>query len=60
MSDSDGQIGILTNFATLYFEFLEMFNIFKCEIPTKTEFKAYKVVKMIVLDLLKTAKIDFT
>ena len=51
---------ILTILGVSNFEFLDIFEIFKCEISTKTNFKAYKVGEIVVFDLLKAAKIDFT
>ena len=44
---------ILTILAALNFEFLEICDIFKCEISSKFNFKASKIVEMAV-------KIDFT
>ena len=35
---------VSANCAALNFEFLETFDIFKCEIPKKSKFKASKVV----------------
>ena len=51
---------ILNIWAALIFEFLGFFDIFKCDIPRKLKFKAFKIVKMAEFNLLKTAKIDFT
>ena len=51
---------ILNIWAALNFEFLGFFDIFKCDIPRKLKFKAFKIVKMAEFNLLKTAKIDFT
>ena len=50
---------ILTKRVALNFEFLNIFDIFKCEIPKKSKFNAFKVVEMTVFDSLKSAKIDF-
>ena len=36
---------ILTKRVALNFEFLDIFDIFKCEIPKKSEFKASKIAK---------------
>ena len=38
-------------------EFLDIFDIFKCEIPKISTFKACKIVTMTVFDPLKLAKI---
>ena len=46
--------------AALNFAFLDIFDSFKCEIPKKSNFKAFKLVKMTVFDPLQPAKIDFT
>ena len=46
--------------AALNVEFLGTFDIFKCVIPKKSKFKAFKIVKTAVFDLLKSAKIDFS
>ena len=51
---------ILTIWTALNFQFLDICDIFKCEITKKSKVKASKIVKMSVLDLLKSAKIDFT
>ena len=51
---------ILTILGVSNFEFLDIFEIFKYKIPTKAKFKAYKVGEIVVFDLLKAAKIDFT
>ena len=50
----------LTFWVALNFEFLGLFDIFKCKIPKKSKFKASKIVKMTFFDPLKWAKIDFT
>ena len=54
------EMGTLTILAALNFEFLDNFDIFKCEISKNQKFKAPKIVKMAVFDHLKSAKIDFT
>ena len=51
---------ILTIWAALNFEFLHIFDIFKCEILKKSKFKAFKFVSMTVFDTLKSDNIDFT
>ena len=51
---------ILTIWALMNFEFFDIFDIFVCEITQKSKFKASKIVKTAVFDLLKSAKIDFT
>ena len=51
---------ILTISAALNFRFLVTFDIYKCEIFQKSKFKASKIVKTPVVDLLKSAKINFT
>ena len=50
---------ILTTEAALNFDFLGTFDIFKCNFFQKSKFKASKNVKTAVIDLLKSAKIDF-
>ena len=40
--------------------FLGTFDILKCEIFPKIKFKAFKIDKTVVFDLLTLAKIDFT
>ena len=45
---------------TLNFECLGTFDIFKCEMFQNSNFKAVKIVKTAVFDLLKSAKIDLT
>ena len=47
---------ILTIWPALNFEFLGIFDIFKCKIPKKSKFKASKIVKMADFDLQKSAK----
>ena len=42
------------------FEFLDIFDIFKCEIPKKSKLQVSKIVKMTIFDPLKSSKIDFT
>ena len=42
------------------FEVLEIFDIFKSDIPKISKFKAFKMVKLAVFDLLKSSKIVFT
>ena len=57
------KIAIFTTLVALNFEFLEIFDIFKLEIPQKSKVKPCKMVKMTVLTvfpILNTAKIDFT
>ena len=49
---------ISTSWAALNVEVLRTFEFFKCEIPKKSKFKAFKIVKTAVFDLLKSAKID--
>ena len=44
--------------AAVNYKFLLTFDISNCEIFPK--FKAFKIVKRAVFDLLKSAKIDFT
>ena len=51
---------ILTILAVLFLTFWAIFDIFKCGISKKSWFKASKIVEIVVLDLLKSAKIDFT
>ena len=51
---------IFTIWATLNFKFLRTFDIFKCEIFQNSKFKASQIVKMIVFDLLKSAKTNLT
>ena len=51
---------ILTFHPPLNFKFLVTFGNFKCEIFLKSKFKAFKIVKTTVFDLLKSANIDFT
>ena len=51
---------ILTICASLSLEFLDIFDIFKCEIPKNSKFESSKIVKMTGFDPLKSAKIDFT
>jgi len=51
---------ILPIWAALSFEFLDVFDISKCEIPKNWKFKASKITKMTVFDPLKSAKIDYT
>ena len=41
-------------------EFLDFLDIFNCEISKESKFKASKIVTTAVLDLLNSAKIDFT
>ena len=41
---------ILTIWSTLNFEFLDIFDIFKCEIPNRWKLKAPKIIKMTVFD----------
>ena len=50
---------ILTIWAPLKFEFLGSFNIFKCEIFPKIKIQSFQNCILAVLDLLKSAKIDF-
>ena len=50
----------MTSLVIMKFEFLGIFDVFKCEITQKSKFKASKIVKMTVFDGLKFAKIDFT
>ena len=54
------KIAILTFWAALNSEFFGFFDIFKREIFPKSKFKASKIVKMAIFDLLKSAKIDLT
>ena len=51
---------ILTKCVALNFEFLNIFDVFKCEIPRKSKFKASNIIKMAVFDPLNSVKIDFT
>ena len=51
---------ILNILAALNFEFLEIIDIFKGEISQKSIFKAPKILKISVFDLLKSSHIDFT
>ena len=51
---------ISTIWKALNFEFLDIFDIFKCEIPRKSKFKASNIIKMAVFDPLNSVKIDFT
>ena len=51
---------ILTIWAALNFEFLDILDIFMCGIFKKSRFKASKIGKMAVFELLKSAKIDST
>ena len=51
---------ILTIWAVLNFEFLDIFDILKREIPKKSKSKASKIAKMAVFDILNSAKIDLT
>ena len=48
---------ILNILAAMNFEFLEIFDIFKWEIFQKLEFKASKMTKMAVFDLLISGKL---
>ena len=54
------KIASLPILAALNFEILELFHIFKHEIPKKSKFKASKMVKMTIFNLLKSTKFDFT
>ena len=54
------RITIFTILDALNFDLFGTFDVFKFEIAKKSEFKASKIVKMAVFDLLKSAKIDFT
>jgi len=51
---------VLTKYVALNFEFLGMFDIFKCEIPKNSKFESCKIVKTTIFEPLKSAKIDFT
>ena len=50
---------ILTIWAALNFEFLEIFDFFKYEILKKSKVLASKFVQMTVFDRMKSVKIDF-
>ena len=53
-------MSILIILAALNFEFLDNFDIFKCEISKIQNLKPPKIVEMAVYDILKSAKIEFT
>ena len=54
------KMAILTIWAALNLEILDIFDIFLCKIPKKSKFKASKMVEMTGFDPLNSAKIDFT